>query len=123
MKQILKTLIVSLLLIPVFSLASEQNVEEVPLHIEVPSNGGPHAPAVIQVSCYVSSSMNTLFVNSNVISCYANIVIINETTADTLSDTIQIGTIPAVESLFGPGDYSVSITLFSGVTYYGAFSL
>jgi len=108
-----------------FSLATASNQippEDIPLYPTQPPGNQPHVPCLSVISCFLSPNIMSLFFSSSIIAENATILIENTTTGDYNLDQVYISSIPSTQSLFGPGTYSITVTLSSGAVYYGSFS-
>jgi hypothetical protein len=75
------------------------------------------------LKCLLSSPSGFLFVSANTTLTNVDICVTNTSTADYYHSIVQLSEIPLPISLFGSGDYYIAISLPSGITYYGAFTL
>ena len=105
---------------PLFVTAQDNG--DIPLHGNNPPGNNPHSPAQVPISCYLISSASTVLLSSASITTPAHVEINNLTTGLTSTTDIVISSIPVPLSLLGPGDYSIEITLPSGIVYSGLFS-
>ena len=122
-----KCVILSILLC-LFSFAAvtnsrQQVVTDVDLDVELPGDSIPRSPAVVPISCSFSSQLNCLIISSSSIEIDVDVLIINSTSGSISNEEIYVSGVPSVLPLSGPGDYSVTIALSTGVTYRGYFEL
>ncbi|MBP5558651.1 MAG: DUF3244 domain-containing protein [Bacteroidales bacterium] len=100
-----------------------QEVGEIPLNTPPPPGNNPHAPAIIPISCYFMSLQNCVIIQSSSITTSAQVDIDNTTTGVSIHKAVLISSIPCTVNISGPGNYVITITLLSGVSYYGQFSV
>ena len=121
MKRLVCFFITLVLFLPAHSSALCQPGDNIPLHENVPPGDNPHAPALVPISCYLMPSSSSVLLYSASITTTAHVELENLTTGLTYSCDILISSIPVPLSLLGPGDYTIEITLPSGIVYSGSF--
>lgn len=102
--------------------ANSQSVLEVPLHSQDPPGDHPHAPTLIPISCFLSTTEELIIVSNGLTECI-NVFIDNTTLGISLTRNIVVSSTPSFLNTLGAGSYNLEITTTSGITYFGSFAI